>query len=532
MLPSRKVLAFWIVWVLAGIWLAVMGMSLEASAVQPASPTPPAEIAPPIRGPDDFSFTPLPQTAPAVYPANVGLKAVAIVGEVGDLTESFKGDMNQAVAALQSRGVTVEKFYYGERTFTWNDVVQAAIGAHFLLYMGHGVYWSGSCTQPTLVGGFYFGPGQFIHPNRIRSDLANCMAPGALVILSHVCFSAGQTACDPSGQLTQEEAARRVQMYAAPFVDIGLKAYFANNYYNSAANYVNQILGTPPRKTMGDVFKSVYPYNQNNFRDLSYPAPEYDLWLSGTTGNWHDAFVGIPSYIFTADLCELAPLSPTLSFTYNRVTARIQPVTHIITPTGLYCPLTWSAVRSGDWFTITPTSGRAPTDTITIRPITSTLATYSLGRYTGTVTVTVTSPPGTTNGVQRISVIADVVEPRLGDLPPALTFTYFISETYLLPPAHSVEVRNVGSDDSLTWTAAGSGTWFTFSPSSGTTPRTLWITPTTFITTVPGQYTGRITVTVTSPSGTVNPVQSVALTLRVVSDRPGRVYLPLVVRQR
>ncbi len=428
--------------------------------------------------------------------------------------------------------MTVEKFYYGERSFTWNDVVQAATGAHFLLYMGHGVYRGGSCTQPTLVGGFCFGPNQFVHPDQIRSDLANRMAPGALVIFSHACFSAGQAGCPESDQPSQEEAARRVQMYAAPFVDIGLKAYFANNYYNSAANYVNQILGTPPRKTMGDVFKNVYPYNPDYFRDLSYPAPEYDLWLSGTTGNWHDAFVGIPSYVFTADLCELAPLPTVLTFTYNRVTAQIQPATHVITPTGIYCPLTWSAIRSGDWFTITPTSGRTPTDTITIRPFTTTLATYSPGRYTGTLTVTVTSPPGTVNGIQQISVVADVVEPRLGDLPAVLTFTYYISETYLLPPAHSLEVRNVGSGDPLAWTLAKSGNWFTASPLSGTTPQTIWITPTAFITTTPGEYTGRITVTVTSPPGTVNRVQSTALALQVVDDRLWHAYLPCVLRQK
>lgn len=528
---TRKVLVFGMIWTLAGVLLAVLGLSLQVSAIPPASPTPPVAIAPPIRGPDDFSFTPLPRVAPAVYPAGVGLKAVAIVGEVEELTDEFKNDMNQAVAALQNHGVTVEKFYYGERSFTWSDVVAAATGAHFLLYMGHGVYWGGSCTQPTLVGGFYFGHDQFVSPDQIRTDLANRMAPGAVVILSHACFSAGETACDPSGQPSQEEAARRVQMYAAPFVDIGLKAYFANNYYNSAANYVNQILGTPPRKTMGDVFKSVYPYRPENFRDLSYPAPEYDLWLSGTTGNWNDAFVGIPSYVFTSDLCGLAPLPTVLSFTYNRATARIQPSTQVVTPTGIYCSPTWSATRSDDWFTITPTGGRAPTDTLTVRPLTGTLATYSPGRYTGTITVTVTSPPGAMNGVQRISVVADVVEPRLGDLPPALTFTYFISETYLLPPAHSVEIRNVGSDDSLNWTATKSGNWFTVSPGSGGTPQTLWITPTTFITTSSGQYTGRITVTVTSPAGTVNPVQSVALTLRV-EGRSWRAYLPCVLRQK
>jgi hypothetical protein len=492
----------------------------------------PSHIAPPLRGPDDYTFTPLPPPPPSIAPAAVSLKAVAIVGDVGDSTADYKQDMEQAVAALQSHGVAVERFYYGDRTFTWADIVTAATGAHFLLYMGHGVHWGGSCSQPTLVGGFYLGPGQLVHPDQIRSDLNGRMASGGVVIISHACFSAGQTACDPSGQPSQEEAARRVQMYAAPFVDIGLKAYFANNYFSSARNYVNEILADPAtRKTVGDIFKSVYPYSPAKFRDLSYPAPEYDLWLSGEPGSWHDAFAGIPSYRFTADLCELLLLPEVLTFTYSLATGAVRPPTRTLTPTGLYCPLTWTVTRSGDWFTVSPTSGRTPTGTLTVQPLSTTLAGYAIGRYTGTITVTVTDPPGTANGVQRVWVTVDVGRPRLGNLPPALTFTYFISDHTLIPQAQRLDLRNVGSEDGLNWTAVRSGTWFTFSPPSGATPQTLWITPTGFLTTTPATYTGRLTVTVVSPTGVLSPAQSVALTLQVTGGASWRAYLPCVFRQ-
>ncbi len=209
-------------------------------------------------------------------------------------------------------------------------------------------------------------------------------------------------------------------------------------------------------------------------------------------------------------------------------TGKLEPAARVLTPTAAYCTPTWNVTASGDWFTVSPTSGRAPTDTFTVRPITTALAAYPVGRYTGTLTVTAGS--GVLNGIQRITVTVDVVEPRLGNLPPALTFTYFISETYLLPAAHSVEVRNAGSDDVLHWTAAKSGDWFTLSPSSGTTPQTLWMTPTTFVTTTLGEYTGRITITVTSPSGTANPVQSTALALRVIGARAWGSNLPCVLR--
>lgn len=494
-----------------------------------AGPEPPVHIAPPVRGPDDYTFTPLPSPEPRMAPAAVTLKAVAIVGDVGDATSRYKEDMDRAVAALQSHGVAVDKFYYGERSFTWADIITAATGAHFLLYMGHGVWWDGTCTQPTLVGGFYLGSGQFVHPDQIRSDLNGRISPGATVILSHVCFSAGQSRCD-SNTLSQDEAARRVQMYAAPFVDIGLKAYFANNYFYSAKNYVNQILADPAtRKTMGGIFRNVYPNDSSKFRDLSYPAPDYDMWLNGDTGAWHHAFVGVPSYRFIADFCELAPLPEVLTFTYSLAMGALRPPSRTVTPTALSCPPTWTAVRSGDWFTITPTSGRSPTDSIRIQPLTTTLSGYAVGRYTGIITVTVTDPPEMANGIQRVTATVDVGWPRLGDLPSVLTFTYFISDGMLLPSAHTLDLRNVGSEDVLAWTAVRSGTWFTFAPVSGMTPQTLWITPTE-IPNTPVTWTGRLTVSVISPTGTISPVQSTSLVLRVISEASWRAYLPCVLR--
>jgi hypothetical protein len=59
-------------------------------------------------------------------------------------------------------------------------------------------------------------------------------------------------------------------MYAGPFVDIGMEAYYANNYYYSAANIAEQLLADPAsRKNVGDIFKSVYPYTPSEFRDLA-----------------------------------------------------------------------------------------------------------------------------------------------------------------------------------------------------------------------------------------------------------------------
>ncbi len=521
------------------IWIPVLtALLLGALLILPArsqSVDRPEYMSPPLRGPDDHRPWSLDRSAlPPLDSQSDGLKAVAIVGDVEDHTHVYKTDMDVAVNALQNHGVTVEKFYYGDRTFTWSDVITAATDAHFLLYMGHGIWWGGSCTNPTLVGGFSFG-NQFVHPDDIRNDLAGRMADDSIVIFSHACFSAGNTACDGDGEPSQDEAERRVRMYAAPFVDIGMEAYFANNYFNSAANIVNKVLADPTsRKSVGDIFKSVYPYNASKFRDLTYPdASEYDLWLSGTTGHWSDAFVGIPDYVFRGDIRpELGQLPASLAFTYNTATAQISPATHTLAPTNVSNndSLTWDVTTQGDWFTVSPTSGSTSNDQITVALFTPTVAGLPVGRHTGAFTVTITDPPDTLNGVQRVDLELDVIVPRLGNAPQSLRFTYFLSETLLFPSAHHVTPENTGSDDTLTWQLAYSSDWFTVSPAYGETPAAFAITPTEFITTTPFTYTGVVTVAVIAPEGTQDPVQAINVTLRSRPGGPARLYLPLVTR--
>lgn len=489
----------------------------------------------PLRAPDGYQPRPLDRSALPLHSRSDGLQAVAIVGDVGSSTSTYKNDMNAAVNALQSHGVSVEKFYYGDRTFAWSDIVAAAQGAHFLLYMGHGIWWGGACTYPTLVGGFYLGNNQFVHPDQIRSDLAGWLADDSAVILSHVCFSAGSTACDGSGEPLQDEAERRVRMYAAPFVDIDMQAYFANNYFSSSANIVDRLLTDPSsRQSVGDIFKSVYPYSASQFRDLTYPdAPGYDLWLSGTTGHWSDAFVGIPGYVFgDYDSPELGQLPASLAFAYNTATTLLSPATHVLTLTnaGGGGALTWNVTTEGDWLTVSPIVGSTSDGQITVVPAASTIAGLPVGHYTGAFTVTITDPPETANGTQRVDLGLDVVTPRLGGIPQMLSFTYFFSETTFLPTAHYVTPENVGSSDALTWQLTYSGDWFTVSPTAGRTPDTFAISPTGLAITEPVTYTDLITLTVTSPQGTQDPVQIISVTLHAQLGDLAYLYLPLVMR--
>jgi uncharacterized protein YkwD len=120
--------------------------------------------------------------------------------------------------------------------------------------------------------------------------------------------------------------------------------------------------------------------------------------------------------------------------------------------------------------------------------------------------------------------------PVLGNLPATLQFTYSIPDQQLLPTTHQVTPMNIGNDATLSWQVSKTGAWFSVSPTTGGTPASFWITPTTFDTDNEGNYTGAVTVTVTSPSGVSGSPHRIDLMLRVVNTPFYRQYLPIVVK--
>lgn len=493
------------------------------SALGEAPPPPSSYIAPAVQIPDDY-VTPQVElsNSPDSVPQTTGAKAVVIVGTD---TAQFQTYMENAASLLRDNGVQVRTFYSAQDDFGWSDVVNAATGASYLIYAGHGV---GSGDHPTKLGTFYLGPGdgEFVGPEAVRQDLADRLAGDAVVIFNHACYTAGSP-----GDITQEEARRRVAMYAEPFVDIGIRAYFANNYYNSASWIVSEILEAwETNATLEDVFKSVYPYSADKFRDLDHPADGYDLWLNGETGDWNYAFVGQPSYAFAHS--ELGGLPSEVAFSYNTATEQLKPPGEVVTPTnvGNSDPLQWTAAAANSWFTLTPTSGESPDDALAVEPVIASVETLPAGQYTSAFTVTVTDPADTLSAVQRVNVRLDVVTPRLGNVPAALGFTYLLSDTHLFPSTHVVTPMNIGSTDVLTWELAQTGTWFNVSAISGTTPAPFTITPISYTTTQEMTYTGNVTVTIIAPTGTADAVQRIDLSLQVRAGSVEQVFLPLVTR--
>lgn len=118
----------------------------------------------------------------------------------------------------------------------------------------------------------------------------------------------------------------------------------------------------------------------------------------------------------------------------------------------------------------------------------------------------------------------------LGNLPATSAFIYSIPEGQFMPESLVVSPQNTTSAETLVWTVAQSGNWFTLSSTSGSTPDSLTITPYLASPPVAGTVTGSITVTVMQPLNTRNSPQRISLTLQVIEVPMRRVFLPLVCR--
>jgi len=278
--------ARWMLALLALIVLLGSGWGV-VQAAPPAPQTPPNSILPAQQS------ALMPEAIPSSPTQILGLpplKAVLVVGpldEDGPLTTREKANMNTVAEELEAHGVTVHKFYTPNND--WTQIKAAARGAHFFLYRGHGVYRP-PMPYPT-VGGLYLKDG-FILPDTIRNDMA--LAPGAIVML-YGCFSAGTSALD-EGEISSQEASRRVSQYSAPFIDVGAAGYYANWYDDAFQQLVRSLF---QGMTLGQAYESFYDFDEATVERHPYPdQPGLSMWLD--KDHWWEAwqynyaFVGQP----------------------------------------------------------------------------------------------------------------------------------------------------------------------------------------------------------------------------------------------
>ena len=369
--------------------------------------TPPAPPSPPPAPRTSAQAIGPPGQVQGLHP----LKAILIVGPIdgdsGAWTESEKDNMELAATELEANGVTVHRFYTPDND--WDQITQAAEGAHFLLYRGHGVYW-GPLPTPT-VGGFSL-KSRFVSSDDIRQDLH--LAPNAIVML-YGCFTAGTSSLDGT-DIGIEEACRRVTQYSDPFFDVGAAGYYANWYGNAFQMFLRYLFAGD---TLGGAYESYLDFNpatvhRTTHADHSSMALWVDKDYRDEYWQYNNAFSGLPDETLASLFAPptLGNIPDTLLFSYSIPGGQLLPTTHQVTPlnVGGDTPLTWTITTDGDWFTATPQNGITP-GPFWITP--TAFDTGTVTTYTGAVTATVVAPEGTENSPHRIDLALRVVNTPL-----------------------------------------------------------------------------------------------------------------------
>jgi hypothetical protein len=186
------------------------------------------------------------------------MKVVIVVGPVESMTGSYIYDARVLAKQARSYGASVTEIY--SPYATWSRVRSAAQGANLFIYLGHGNGWpspyapfratskDGLGLNATSGNGNsnnkYYGEYYLI--NYIR------LAANAVVILNHLCYSAGNSeSWQPNP--TRTVAKQRIDNYGAGFLRTNARVVFAEAR-NKAGYILYSLFRT--NRTMGQIFWS------------------------------------------------------------------------------------------------------------------------------------------------------------------------------------------------------------------------------------------------------------------------------------
>jgi hypothetical protein len=191
----------------------------------------------------------LPATASAA-----SLKVVIVVGPVEGMTSTYRADANLLANVATAHGATVTKIY--SPNATWSRVKLAAQHANILIYLGHGNGTPSPYPYSTLTKN---GMGLNASANHGNSNVKYYgsaymkyihLAPDAVVILNHLCYSAGNS--EPGRPApTAKVAKQRIDYYASGMMKTGAVAVFAEP--KGSAGYILTGLFTTT-KTLRQIF--------------------------------------------------------------------------------------------------------------------------------------------------------------------------------------------------------------------------------------------------------------------------------------
>ncbi len=251
-----------------------------------------------------------------------GPKVVIIVGPVEAVTSYYRSDADAAAAAAAKYTDDVVKVY--SPNATWANVLPALQGASIVIYLGHGngfpsPYFTGGGLTPGYpfpqdrVDGLGLNvasnPSDYVHSyigygeTGLRTSVR--LAPNAVVILSHLCYSAGNNETWDTTPIPVATAQARADNMAAGWIAAGARAVIAD-VMSGPAWYVNALFTNPG--TIDQVWKSAPDYHGNLHPYPSTRSPGMTAQLdtdtpitSDPTGNiYHRSLVSDPSFRFLA----------------------------------------------------------------------------------------------------------------------------------------------------------------------------------------------------------------------------------------
>lgn len=345
-----------------------------------------------------------------------------------------------------------------------------------------------------LAAGTYSGA---INITSTNSGNGSVLVPVTLTISAGAALQLTPGTLSFAYQLGQAQPANQSVTVAS---QTGILGYTTAVTTNSGQNWltVSPTTGTAP----GNFVVSVVP--------AGLTAGTYQGTITVTASGSNNAPQTIPVTLVVSSTSLLLASPNFVSFTapQGSSTSSFQNVALTSTDqTPIAFNVTSTTNSAANWLLVSTSTGTTPAN-LTISANPSGLAP---GTYTGTVTLTATTPANVANSPQGITVTL-VVTPTatLAVSQPTLSFTQSTSGP--APNSQTVSVTSVGNAITFATnaTVTAGGNWLSVTPINATTPAILTVTA-NGANLGPGTYTGQITLT--SPGAAAPQVISVTLTV-------------------
>jgi hypothetical protein len=233
----------------------------------------------------------------ALATAPSGPKVVIVVGAVEGVTPSFRSDADAIYAEAIKYTSNVVKVY--SPNATWAKVKAAAQGASIFVYLGHG-YGFPSPYKPILTPSVHDGMGlnaiggvddwdkKYYGESYVASELR--LAKNAIVILNHLCYSAGSSESgDP--EPTLPVARQRVDNFASGFLRAGARAVMADSYSGNPIGMIRAVFTT--HQTINAAWHGLYGgVTDFSWTPMRNPAYTSIMRPDAPTSGFHRAITG------------------------------------------------------------------------------------------------------------------------------------------------------------------------------------------------------------------------------------------------